>query len=91
MTPKKELNISKSQIREFLYRLAGDEGCQFTAVRWKCGGPEFAYAKKILNLMNIPEEEQEKLINFCKQHDGACDCEILMNTAPHLLGEETPW
>jgi len=41
--------------------------------------------------MNVSEAEQEKLIELCKENGGYCDCEILMNAAPHMLGEETPW
>jgi len=42
-------------------------------------------------MMDIPEEEQGKLIRLCRAYGGYCDCEILMNAAPRLLGEETPW
>ncbi|MCK4284977.1 MAG: DUF2695 domain-containing protein [Candidatus Lokiarchaeota archaeon] len=30
-------------------------------------------------------------MELCKENGGYCDCEILMNAAPYLLGEETPW
>jgi hypothetical protein len=86
-----ELSLTKAQIREFLNRLAGSEGCQFTGIEWRCGGHEFTYAKKILTLMNIPAPEQERFLEVCKDYGGYCDCEILMNAAPRLLGEETPW
>jgi hypothetical protein len=86
-----ELSLTKAQIREFLNRLAGNEGCQFSVMEWRCGGPEFIYAKKILTLMNIPAPEQEKFLEMFKEYGGYCDCEILMNAAPRLLGEETPW
>lgn len=89
--PFKHISLSKAQIREFLYRLAGNEGCQFSAFEWRCGGHEFIYARKILTLMHISESEQEKLLGLCKENGGYCDCEILMNAAPFLLGEETPW
>lgn len=91
MISDKELKITKTLVREFLFRLVGREGCQFYGDEWRCGGPDYVYAKKILNLMNIPEEEQEKFIELCKEYGGYCDCEILMNAAPYLLGEETPW
>jgi len=87
----KEISLTKAQIREFLYHLAGDEGCQHDGIAWKCGGPQFTYAKKILSLMKIDKAEQEEFLELCKEYGGYCDCEILMNAAPKLLGEETPW
>lgn len=72
-------------------RLAGNEGCQFNETEWRCGGSQFTYAKKILTLMKIPNAEQEEFLEMCKNCGGYCDCEILMNAAPRLLGEETPW
>ena len=85
------MSLTKAQIRLFLYRLAGNEGCQFNGIEWRCGGPQFTYAKKILTLMKIPNAEQETFLELCKGYGGYCDCEILMNAAPKLLGEETPW
>ncbi len=87
----KETSLTKVQIREFLNRLTGNEGCQFNGNEWRCGGPQFTYAKKILTLMRIPNTEQETFLELCKEYGGYCDCEILMNAAPLLLGEETPW
>ncbi len=89
--PFEGLSLSKKRIRYFLERLAGDEGCQYTGIEWKCGGKEFTYSRKILNLMEIPPEEQEKFIKICQKYDGYCDCEILMNAAQFLLDEDTPW
>ena len=87
----KDLSLTKAQIREFLNRLAGNEGCQYNGIEWRCGGPQFTYAKNILTLMKIPKAEQEKSLELCKEFGGYCDCEILMNAVPKLLGEETPW
>ena len=89
--PFEGLILSKSQIRYFLEKLAGDEGCQYTGIEWKCGGKEFTYSKKILNSINIPQGEQEKFFKICREYDGYCDCEILMNAAQFLLDEDTPW
>ena len=89
--PSKNISLSKAQVREFLYRLAGNEGYQFSTFEGRCGGREFIYARKILTLMHIPKTEQEKLLELCKENGGYCGCEILMNAAPSLLGEETPW
>ena len=89
--PFNGISITKAQIREFLDRLSGYEGCQYNGVEWRCGGPEFIYARKIMNLMKIPSEEQTAFLELCKDNGGCCDCEILMNAAPHLLKEGTPW
>jgi len=87
----KNISLTKAQIREFLYRLAGNEGCQYNGIQWRCGGLQFIYAKKILCLMNVSKEEQDQLLELCKEYGGYCDCEILLNAAPKLLGEESPW
>lgn len=89
--PIESLSMTKAQIREFLTRLAGEEGCQYTALEWQCGGKEFTYSKKILNLMKIPIKTQQTFFKLSKEFGGYCDCEILMNAAPILLKEETPW
>lgn len=62
--------------------------CKFGGDEWKCGGPEYPYAKEILNMMKIPQTDQEKVFEICKENGGYCDCEILMNAAPYLLGED---
>ncbi|MFX1574268.1 MAG: DUF2695 domain-containing protein [Promethearchaeota archaeon] len=41
-------------------------------------------------LIHIPENEQNKFLEVCKENGGFCDCEILMNAARFPLGEETP-
>ncbi|MFX1312971.1 MAG: hypothetical protein ACFFHD_10200 [Promethearchaeota archaeon] len=69
--------------------MASNEGCQFGASRWRSAGHDFLYAKKILRLMDVPEREQKKLLELCKEHGRYFDCEILMNATPFLLGEET--
>lgn len=87
----KDISLSKDQIREFLDRLASSEGCLYDGVAERCGGPDFIFAKKILTSMGIDKAVQEKILELCKDYGGYCDCEILMNAAPNLLGEETPW
>ena len=87
----KETSMTRAQIRVFLMRLAGSEGCQYNGIEWRCGGKEYTYARKILDLMQIPKKEQQNFLDLCKELGGYCDCEILMNAAPSLLGEETPW
>jgi len=81
----KDIHLSKTQIREFLNRLAGDEGCQFNGFEWRCGSPQFTYAKKILTLMKIPKAEQEKFLELCKEYGGYCDCEICVFFLQSLL------
>lgn len=90
-TPLEGISLSKLQIREFLNKLAGEEACQYNGIQWRCGGKEFVYARKILDKMNVPKEEQNKFLEICKEYGRYCDCEILMNAAQMLLGEETPW
>ncbi len=74
------------QLRFFLDALGIK--CQFGGDEWKCEGPEFSYAKGILTLMKITPADQEKILDICKENGGHCDCEILMNAARFLLGEE---
>ena len=49
------------------------------------------YARKVLNDMKIPKKEQDLFLEKCREFGGYCDCEVLMNAAEILLGEETPW
>jgi len=83
--------LSRKEIRIFLRELAGPEGCQYNGREWRCGGKEFTYARRALDLMEIPKATQEEFLTFCRAFGGYCDCEILMNAAPYLLGEETPY
>ena len=89
--PIERISLSKAQLREFLNRLAGDEGCQFNGIEWRCGGKEFVYARRVLDKMKITQKDQELLLEKCKEYDGYCDCEILMNAAQMLLNEEASW
>jgi len=70
-----DMPLTQLQLRFFLDALGIK--CQFGGNKWKCGGPEFPYAREILTAMRIPR--------------GHCDCEILMNAAFYLLGEEPPY
>ncbi len=89
--PWKRINLTRFQIKVFLFRLAGPEGCRYGYKDSRCGGSEYTYARKILGLMQISEAEQQKFLEKCQELGGFCDCEILMNAAPRLLGEDTPW
>ena len=88
LIPFEEVTMTQYQIRRFLEHLAGEEGCQYNGIKWRCGGKEFTYSKKVLNTMNISKEDQEKFLEICKEFGGYCDCEILMNAAPILLDED---
>ena len=81
--------LTQLQLYVFLTALEGK--CQFDGGDWRCGGPEFPYAREVLTLMRIPQADQEKVLEICKEQGGYCDCEILMNAAPYLLGEEFPY
>lgn len=78
--------LTQLQVRFFLDALGIK--CQFGGDEWKCGGPEFLYAREILTLMRIPQTDQKKVFEICKENRGYCDCEFLMNIAPSLLREE---
>lgn len=78
--------LTQLQLRFFLDALGIK--CQFSGDEWKCGGPEFPYAREVLTAMRIPQTDQEKVLEICKENGGYCDCEILMNAARFLLGEE---
>lgn len=80
-------SLTQLQLYVFLYALEGK--CKFDGDEWKCGGPEFLYARKILTSMGITQEDQEKVLEICKESGGHCDCEILMKARPFLLGEES--
>ncbi len=86
-----KLTLSEEQIREFVYRLASPEGCQYNGIKWRCGGKNHEYSRQILNRMKVSKKNKEVLLELCKELGGYCDCEILMNVASYLLGEETPW
>ena len=81
--------LTQLQLRFFLDALGIK--CQFGGDEWKCGGPEFPYAREILTAMRIPQTDQEKVLEIFKENGGYCDCEILMNAAFNLLGEEPPY
>ena len=79
----------KSQIKEFLKRLEGKEGCNFQGkgknMTWKCDSKTHTLSRKILTNMKISEEEQNTFLKECESHGGYCDCEILFNAAEFLL------
>ena len=78
--------LTQLQLRFFLDVLGIK--CEFGGDEWKCGGPEFPYAREVLTSMKITQTDQEKILEICKEYGGHCDCEILMNATRFLLGEE---
>ena len=83
--------MTKRQIKEFLERLEGKEGCNFRKNKdgetcWNCDSIHYSWklSRKILKKMKIPWEEQIYFLNECADHGGYCDCEILFNAADKL-------
>lgn len=75
---------------EFLDRLEGPEGCDFTegepgnvdSITWRCaGGMDKTYATAILrNMQNsYPDIDVEASLAYYNENGGHCDCEILFN------------
>lgn len=79
--------ITPLQLSVFLYALEGK--CKFDKDEWKCGGQEYEYATEIFESMGIPQIDQRKVLEICKELGGRCDSEILMHTRLFLLGEES--
>ena len=40
--------------------------CEFGGDEWKCGGPEFPYAKEFLTLMRIPKQIKKRFWKSAK-------------------------
>lgn len=88
---QKGVKMTKKQIKEFLKRLKGPEGCNFHEDTkgerlWRCkAGNDKTYSKKILRSMGISKEEQLTFLSKCESLGGNCDCEIIFNAADHLI------
>jgi len=78
---------------EFIERLAGIEGCDFSEdengdPRWYCsGGKDKPEATKILRKMNAKIDDEwminvEGSLEYFDEHGGHCDCEIIWNVKP---------
>ena len=90
----KEVGLTKKQIREFIDRLYGPEGCHFRFkgkhvpenFTWKCGRePELPIARRILKKMGVKEATIETFLKWCFENGGCCDCEIIWNCDEKLL------
>lgn len=77
MTPEHEL------WKEFVDRLTGPEGCNVAPTKtghqtWCCSrNKDKPLATAILKTM--PGIDVEKSLAYFEEHDGYCDCEILLN------------
>lgn len=78
-----ELQMSREEIKEFLDRLAGEEGISLTRFGSSCNG--YTCSKRILKKMGITKETQDKFFQLCYYYGGHCDCEILFNASERLL------
>ena len=76
---------------EFVVRLEGPEGLDFSLgpevnqARSRCsGGLDRPYARRILTAMGGIDVKGS--LTYFEEHAGYCDCEILMNVDPRVLG-----
>ena len=74
---RKNLDMTKGEIREFFERLTGEEGIAILPRGSRCH--EFHYSRLILERMGIPFGTQEQFFELCKYYGGYCDCEIALN------------
>ena len=79
------MNKHNPRWQEFVDRLEGPEGCNFTGktpktFRWECDSTiTRPKATAIMTEMGLtPEEISESLVEF-RRFGGHCDCEILFN------------
>lgn len=81
--------MTKKQIKEFIKRLGGKEGCNFRGkgknMKWNCDAKTHNLSRKILTKMKISQKEQDEFLKKCEKYGGYCDCEILFNAEEHLL------
>ncbi len=82
--------MTKPQIKTFLAKLEGKEGCNFREIKgkitWTCkSGRDQSLSEKILTDMKIPKVERVKFLKKCSELSGYCDCEILFNVANRLV------
>jgi len=68
---------------EFLQRLCGPEGCNFTGTTWTCfGGTDKRFCRLILARMGLSERAIEVNLAYFEDHGGYCDCEVALNVGP---------
>ena len=65
---------------EFLERLCGPEGCNFTDTTWRCsGGTARPFCRQILADMGLTEQAIAVTLAYFEEHGGYCDCEVALN------------
>ena len=65
---------------EFIERLCGPEGCNFTETSWTCfGGDDKRFCSRILASMGLPERATAASLAYFEDHGGHCDCEVVFN------------
>ncbi len=65
---------------EFIDRLSGPEGCNFTGTKWTCfGGEDKRFSRRILADMGLPEDAIAVSLAYFEDHGGHCDCEVVFN------------
>lgn len=68
---------------EFLERLRGPEGCNFTETSWTCfGGTDKRFSRRILGRMGLSEQAIAASLAYFEDHGGCCDCEVVSDVAP---------
>lgn len=65
---------------EFLERLCGPEGCNFTETTWTCfGGDDKRFSRGILADMGLSGPAIAASLAYFEDHGGYCDCEVVFN------------
>ena len=65
---------------EFIERLCGPEGCNFTDTSWTChGGTDKRFCRRILAAMGLSERAILVSLAYFEDHGGFCDCEVAFN------------
>jgi hypothetical protein len=86
--------VTTAQVREFLARLSGPDGCNVQQDEaQRCGalgheddlGQYHTISRRILAEMGIPEPEAVAFIERCRHLAGHCDCCVLTNAGEALL------
>ena len=65
---------------EFIERLSGPEGCNFTDTSGACSGDmERPMCRRILTRMGLSERAIAVSLAYYRDHGGYCDCEVVLN------------
>lgn len=70
---------------EFIERLSGPEGCDFTDTTCVCaGGTDKRLSRRILARMGLSERAIAISLAYFEDHGGFCDCEVVLNVGTRL-------